>query len=105
MSDSSLLRDVRARLQRYLLDMETLREFHQWFVPVAWKLRNSGGADRTVRGIELRLAEYKRGDWTEPQLRAKLQELLPGTVAAGAPESDTWEAEGSPFQTESAITK
>lgn len=76
MPDSASLAEVRARLQGYLLGQESLPEFHNWFVVTASRLRRSGGADATVKTLELRFAEYKRGDWSEAQLRGLLLRLL-----------------------------
>jgi hypothetical protein len=91
----SLLREVRAHLQRYLLGTESLAEFHNWFVVAASDLRSVGGADDMVKRIELRLAEYKRGDWSESQLRGRLLDVLPAqTLAASEAESRPWTASG-----------
>jgi hypothetical protein len=87
MPDPTLQREVRAHLQRYLLGSESLAEFHDWFAQATSALRRSGGADATIKTIELRLAEHKRGDWSEPQLRSRLLTLLPATTRGSA--SDT----------------
>ena len=49
--------------------------------------------------IALRLAEYTRGHWTEPQLRGKLLELLEVQTMAPCVEVDapSWQAAGGSF--------
>jgi hypothetical protein len=42
--------------------------------------------------IELRLAEYKRGDWSEAQLRGRLVDLLPNTLQSSQTASRDWTA-------------
>lgn len=71
------LRDVRAHLQQYLLGNETLPVFHDWFMTATSSLRRCGAADERVQTIACRLAEYKRRDWTEAQLRGRLREDVP----------------------------
>jgi hypothetical protein len=94
MSDTTLQREVRARLQGYLLGSESLAVFHDWFVRSTSEMRRAGRADATVLGIELRLAEYKRGHWSEPQLRGRLRQLVPDTLSATQATSEPWAPTG-----------
>jgi hypothetical protein len=67
-----------------------LRDFQVWFAPVAWRLgrpENAGGYP-LARHIELRIAEYTNGHWSETQLLEEIGRLLrpdrtPTTVAIG----------------------
>ncbi len=69
--------EIRASLVRYLSDEISLAEFEDWFVPVAWGIERTGnrGAIELAGEIELRLAEFSNGHWSEPELRGKLASL------------------------------
>ena len=69
--------EIRASLVRYLNDDMSLAEFEDWFVPVAWGIERTGnrGAIELAGEIELRLAEFSNGHWSEPELRSKLASL------------------------------
>jgi hypothetical protein len=67
---------VREHLQAYLLGSESLPEFHAWFVE--WRRTNPDSGDGLTHDIDLRLAEYNRGHWSESQLRGLLLSLLEG---------------------------
>jgi hypothetical protein len=69
--------EIRASLVRYLNGDISLAEFEDWFVPVAWSIERTGNRDaiELAAEIELRLAEFSNGHWTEPELRSKLASL------------------------------
>ena len=69
--------EIRDRLTRYLDGEISLRQFEDWFIPVAWASPQTvnQGTLELVGEIELRLAEFSNGHWTESQLRAKLEPL------------------------------
>jgi len=96
---NSPLVEVRAHLQRYLLGVDGLADFHRWFV--RWRRRHSEQLDAFAHDIDLRLAEYSGGDWTEPQLRGELLRLLQEpTMAPWANVSTTpWHGAGASFAT------
>lgn len=71
---------VREHLQAYLLGLEKLPDFHAWFV--GWRQANPDGGDGLTHDIDLRLAEYTGGHWSEPQLRGLLLGLLEGPTLA-----------------------
>lgn len=71
---------VREHLQAYLLGVESLPNFHVWFVE--WRRTNPHSGDGLTHDIELRLAEYKRGHWSERQLRGLLLGLLESPTLA-----------------------
>lgn len=56
------------------MGVENVAEFRHWFV--AWQLNHPWISDEKTQSVELRLAEYMRGDWSEPQLRGQLGTLL-----------------------------
>jgi hypothetical protein len=90
--------EVRAHLQAYLLGVESLSDFHRWFV--GWRRANPENANPLTRNIGLRIAEFTRGHWSEPQLRCKLLELLQGTptIAPQARvETSPWQVPDSSF--------
>ena len=76
--------EIRDRLAQYLDGEISLRQFEDWFVPVAWNVaRNANdGTVALVGEIELRLAEFANGHWTEPELRTKLQPLATSSKKA-----------------------
>jgi hypothetical protein len=71
---------VRHALGSLLADEIPLREFQAWFAPVAWGL-GSTSANPLTRRVELRLAEFTSGDWTEAELRLRLAEEMFGKRA------------------------
>lgn len=70
--------EIRTRLGQYLGGEISLHEFEDWFIPTAWGILRTanGGLAELVGEIELRLAEFSNGHWTEPELRAKLEPLV-----------------------------
>jgi hypothetical protein len=99
---------VREHLQAYLLGIESLPDFHLWFV--GWRRANPNVSDALTHDIDLRLAEYTGGHWTEPQLRGKLLELLEVKTMAPHVEvsAPSWQATRASFaalfQTATAIS-
>jgi hypothetical protein len=89
--------EVRAHLQSYLLGIESLPDFHRWLV--GWRRANPDDGNALTHDIALRLAEYTRGHWTEPQLRGKLLELLEVKTMAPYAEvnAPSWQAAGVSF--------
>lgn len=71
---SDLATRVHKKLVEYLAGDITLSAFQDWLRPNLWEV---GEADRSLKnlayGIELCLSEFEHGDWTEPELREKLQ--------------------------------
>jgi hypothetical protein len=69
--------EIRDWLGQYLDDAISLRQFEDWFVPVAWGIPRTAnpGTLGLVGEIELRLAEFSNGHWSEAELRSKLQPL------------------------------
>jgi hypothetical protein len=70
--------EIRDRLARYLNDDISLHEFEEWFVPVAWSIEQTQNANaiELAGEVELRLAEFSNGDWTEAELRSKFEPLV-----------------------------
>ncbi len=70
--------EIRDRLARYLNGDIPLHDFEDWFVPVSWDIEqiHNSEANELAGEIELRLAEFSNGDWTEAELRSKLEPLV-----------------------------
>jgi hypothetical protein len=97
MSRRPTFAEVREHLQAYLLGVESLPDFHRWLV--GWRRANPDDGNALTHDIALRLAEYTRGHWTEPQLRGKLLPLLEVQTMAPYAEVDapSWQATGTSF--------
>ena len=80
--------EIRSRLADYLGGKTGLQEFQRWFAPQAWNIEKRADlaiAD-LVREIELLLAEFANGDWTEEELSAKLHPFVTAySFSIGAP--------------------
>ena len=109
---------IRDRLGDYLAGVIDLREYRASFMIDAWNIdkRASEQTADLVHDIQLLLAEYEHGDWTEPEMRARLAEaaafdiessevftvtagastgtFLVETIATGAPVLRVIEADG-----------
>jgi hypothetical protein len=89
MSSTELDQEVRAKLFQLMTGLIGLRDFQAWFAPVAWRLGDAARGEHPIsRRVELRLAEYTNGDWTEAQVRELLGRMLrpdhvPQTTAFG----------------------
>ena len=71
--------EIHDYLVRYLAEEISLQEFRGWFDASTWDLGERGAnndASDLAGEIELRLAEFSNGHWTEAELREKLQSLL-----------------------------
>ncbi|MBI4507981.1 MAG: hypothetical protein HY691_20840 [Chloroflexi bacterium] len=80
---------IRAYVARYLSGDLTLRELQEWLAPVSWNIHRAGNqtAMDLAYDIELSLAEYTNGDWTEDELKDLLRPLVEfRPVSAGQPE-------------------
>jgi hypothetical protein len=63
--------ELRRELGRYLKNQCSLKEFEVWFVPRSWNFdqKSNPSLRNLVAQIELSLAEFNNGDWTENELR------------------------------------
>lgn len=70
--------EIREQLARYVRGDISLHEFRRWFVPQVWNIhqRNDAALEDFVGEIDLRMAEYSNGDWSEEDLREILSSLL-----------------------------
>jgi hypothetical protein len=66
--------EIREDLVRYLARDIDLGAFREAFSPNAWDIENRSDAATVdlVREIDLALAEFDHGHWTEDELRARL---------------------------------
>lgn len=83
--------EIRECLARYLGSEIALAEFQERFVPMAWDIENLGSwpTEELVSDIELALAEFSNGHWTEQQLKDLLRVVLERYTMAEAPEPRT----------------
>ena len=79
MASTELSLRIRRELSRYLTGQTSLRQFTKWLAPVTFttleKPERRAESD-LIAEIELRLAEYSNGDWTEEALRGLLRPLV-----------------------------
>lgn len=77
MPERELDQEVRSKLFQLMTGLLPLRDFQRWFALVAWELgAGSPEAHPLTRRVELRLAEYTNGDWSESQLLNELGGLI-----------------------------
>jgi hypothetical protein len=77
MSTAMLNLRIREQLSRYLAGQMSLRRFATWLAPIALESFETSDpqTEDLVAEIELRLAEYTNGDWTEEDLRQLLRPI------------------------------
>jgi len=81
---SSIEQELDELVARYVSGDVLLREFQERFVPRAWSIDAAGseGTARLANEVELLLAEFSNGHWTEDELKAELgQRCLPVDAA------------------------
>ena len=68
--------EIRQRVRELVDGRVSLREFQAWFLPATWELSEAEPiAEDLTAEIELRLAEFSNGHWTESELIAILAGL------------------------------
>lgn len=79
---SLIERELRNRLVQYSAGEMSLAELQDWLVPNTWHLDRTEdqSSGQLVYRIELLLAEYSNGHWTESELRAKLRDYVRNPV-------------------------
>ena len=75
---SALNLRIRGYLASYIAGRISFHEFQDLFIPAIWNIDQKGDPEAEVLayGIMLRLAEYLNGDWTEDDLKIKLNSLI-----------------------------
>lgn len=75
---SPLEQQIRGRLTRYLNSESSLQALQDWLAPRVLTLdrKTDPVAADLAFEIELRLAEYSNGDWTQDELRDILRPLV-----------------------------
>ena len=86
--------ELRQELARYLKGQCTLKDFEDWFVARSWNFSQNSNPSlrKLVSQIELSIAEFSNGDWTENELRQQLRIL-----------TTTYEIEYHPFSGEMPV--
>jgi len=74
----SIALDIRDRLARYLAGARSLTDLRLWLASAVWDIEGSGDqcAVSLLHALELGLAEYATGDWTEAELQELFRPLL-----------------------------
>lgn len=76
------LGELRSLLMQYLQGTEPFQAFQERFVQSTWNREpEAGEGGGLIASIELLLAEYTGGAWTEAELREKLGNLLSDTFS------------------------
>lgn len=68
---------VREAVMRYIAGLVSLRQFQEWFASQTWNVdpvAEAGDLRQLVNEIDLLLAEFSSGHWTEQELKDKLRE-------------------------------
>ncbi len=73
--------EISYRLARYVTGEESLAEFRRWLLPLVWNLAEPGNDEvsQLANQVELRLAEFLNGHWTEDDLREFFVRIVPAT--------------------------
>ena len=70
--------ELRQELTRYLMCQRSLKDFEDWFVPRSWNFSQNAtpSLQKLVSQIELAIAEFSNGDWSEVELRQQFGILM-----------------------------
>jgi|SRR3990172_5128588 len=71
--------DIHDQLVSYLAGDKSLTAFRDWFDSSTWDMGEIGANQDALRlagEVELRLAEFSNGHWTEDELKSKLLPLI-----------------------------
>ena len=82
----SLDLELRQRLAKYLAGDIDLEQLHRWLSSEVWDIESRAEPQTadTFREVDLLLAEYAHGDWTEAELKHRVAPLLTSyTVMTG----------------------
>lgn len=73
----SLEQKIREAVMQYIAGLVSLRQFQEWFASQTWNVDSvaeAGDLRQLVNEIDLLLAEFSSGHWTEQELKGKLRE-------------------------------
>ena len=78
MGMSALDLEIREQLTRYIAGDISLSTFREWFSPMAWNIdqRADIPTARIVHEIDLGLAEFDHGDWSEEEVKRLFNSLV-----------------------------
>ncbi len=74
---SPLEHKIREVARQYIAGLVPLRQFQEWFASQTWNVdpvAEAGDLRQLVNEIDLLLAEFSSGHWTEQELKGKLRE-------------------------------
>ncbi len=80
----SIASDLRDRLARYLAGALSLTDVRLWLASAVWDIEGSGDqrAVSLLHALELALAKYANGDWTDAELKELFRSLLAASSTA-----------------------
>lgn len=91
---ASIDEQIRKAVMDYIAGRKSLRRFQEWFARKTWNLQADPDLIQMVNQIELRLAEFSNGHWSEEELREKLQ---PYAAVVAIPEALRWHEVRAPY--------
>ena len=83
MAMSALDLEILEQLARYIAGDISLGAFREWFSPLAWNIDRRADAHtvRIVHDIDLALAEFDHGDWTEDEIKQQFSPLVKENIS------------------------
>lgn len=71
--------ELQDQVVRYLANRISLHEFRNWFDVASWEaeIEPNSRLYAMIAEVELRLAEYTNGHWTEEELREQMRKIVP----------------------------
>lgn len=84
--------ELRERLHRYVVGEIDLHSFREWFVAQAWNIdkRVDESTAALVHEVDLVLAEFDHGDWTEEEVKHHFNSLIEETTTVQFSEIPPW---------------
>src|SRR5437764_1346200 len=78
---SELDLEISYHVARYINGDESLADFRRWLLPIVWNLAEPANREKPALAsrLELRLAEFLNGHWTEDDLRLMFMRMVPPT--------------------------
>lgn len=70
----SLEQEIRDAVLDYVSGAMPVRQFQEWFASRTWDVDADDDVLRLLNEIDLLLAEFSNGDWTESELKSNLQQ-------------------------------
>lgn len=94
---TSLEQEIRDAVMNYISGAMPLRHFKKWFASATWNVGADNDLRRLVSEIELLLAEFSNGDWTENELKRNLQQYRRFVQLADVADTIAWTEVRPPY--------